>query len=221
MAFMFYCRIFFAHATIWYMIAWWLLLCRQYLRSFNSYQVICSHCKSSNSINALYNSACLSGLHLQAYYNPNKDRPNLTVMVNAPVARVLTDKTASGKLAAVGVEFFVDSKPYIANARHEVIISAGYVPSHQIFLLWLISVTPRLYLEVLSRPHKFLSFLVLDAGMFWKGWTSLSRLIFLESVRMFKNTAWSAWVGVGSSVVMYNGIALLKAATDTTRMNRA
>ena len=48
-------------------------------------------------------------------------------MVNAPVSRVLTDKTANGKIQAVGVEFCVDNKPHVANVRKEVIISAGYV----------------------------------------------------------------------------------------------
>lgn len=61
----------------------------------------------------------------QAFYIPNKDRPNLSVMVNATVYRVLTQQTGNGQLSAIGIEFDYDNQIYFVNAREEVILSAG------------------------------------------------------------------------------------------------
>ena len=63
----------------------------------------------------------------QAFYLPNKDRQNLTVLVEALVSRIITKDSDAG-LVAEGVEFIHHGKTYTANAK-EVIVCAGYVPS--------------------------------------------------------------------------------------------
>lgn len=54
------------------------------------------------------------------------DRPNLSVLVGASVRRVRMEKTGTGKLSAVGVEFMHGTQTYAVNAREEVILAAGY-----------------------------------------------------------------------------------------------
>lgn len=61
----------------------------------------------------------------QAFYLPNKDRPNLTVMVTAHVNKVLTEKMPNGDVRATGVAFEHDGNVQIAYAAREVVLSAG------------------------------------------------------------------------------------------------
>ncbi|TCD65746.1 hypothetical protein EIP91_002230 [Steccherinum ochraceum] len=70
-----------------------------------------------------------------AFYLPNKDRPNLVVLVEAPVGRVITDTASSGKIVARGVEFTHDGRQYTAKANKEVILSAGSPRSPQLLEL--------------------------------------------------------------------------------------
>lgn len=67
----------------------------------------------------------LTAVSPQAFYLPNKDRPNFNVLLHADVSRVLTKTTANTKLSAVGVEVVVDGKVYAVNATKEVILCAG------------------------------------------------------------------------------------------------
>ncbi|KAI0921212.1 hypothetical protein AcW2_006258 [Taiwanofungus camphoratus] len=87
-----------------------------------------------------------------AFYLPNKDRPNLTVLVSALVNRVLTETTGNGKLSAVGVEFEYDSKTYTVNARKEVVLSTGALKSPQI--LELSGIGDKEVLEKIEVPLK-------------------------------------------------------------------
>ena len=59
-----------------------------------------------------------------AYLEPVLDRPNLKVLVGAPVAKVVLEEK-SGSLVATGVEFIVDGKVHTTFAGCEVILSAG------------------------------------------------------------------------------------------------
>ena len=61
----------------------------------------------------------------QAYYLPNKDRSNLTVLAEALVTKVVTTVDAHGILTATGVEFEYGEKKHIVYVREEAIISAG------------------------------------------------------------------------------------------------
>ncbi|EKM52126.1 uncharacterized protein PHACADRAFT_212710 [Phanerochaete carnosa HHB-10118-sp] len=71
-----------------------------------------------------------------AYYLPNKDRKNLTVLVRALVSKILTEDGADGKLNAAGVEFiYDDTKTYVVHAKKEVILSAGTIKSPHILEL--------------------------------------------------------------------------------------
>ncbi|KZT05544.1 GMC oxidoreductase [Laetiporus sulphureus 93-53] len=70
-----------------------------------------------------------------AFYLPNKDRANLTVLTSASVNRMHTDTTMNGKLSAMGVEFLHGDKTYIVNAKKEVILSAGALKSPHILEL--------------------------------------------------------------------------------------
>lgn len=65
----------------------------------------------------------------QAFYLPNKDRPNFVVLLYAHVARVVLDPSADGsQYTATGVEFLHEGKQHTVHAKKEVIISAGRVP---------------------------------------------------------------------------------------------
>ncbi|OCH94550.1 alcohol oxidase [Obba rivulosa] len=70
-----------------------------------------------------------------AFYVPNKNRPNLTVLVSAIVSRIVTEHLSGGKLTATGVEFYHDEKPYVVHAKKEVIVTAGALKSPQILEL--------------------------------------------------------------------------------------
>lgn len=62
-----------------------------------------------------------------AYYLPNIERPNLKVLTNALVNKVLfaSRKRRKDPLTATGLCFTVDGKTYEAKAKREVIVSAG------------------------------------------------------------------------------------------------
>ncbi|TCD71169.1 hypothetical protein EIP91_012117 [Steccherinum ochraceum] len=70
-----------------------------------------------------------------AYYEPNKHRPNLTVLVNAHVVRVLTETASSGEVVATGVEFLREMERYSVNAGKEVILSSGTIKTPQVLEL--------------------------------------------------------------------------------------
>ncbi|EMD40394.1 hypothetical protein CERSUDRAFT_91114 [Gelatoporia subvermispora B] len=70
-----------------------------------------------------------------AYFIPNKNRPNLTVLVEATVKRIITHLVDNGQYTATGVEFLHSGKTYIASANKEVIVSAGALKSPQILEL--------------------------------------------------------------------------------------
>jgi len=66
----------------------------------------------------------------EAYIHPNLDRPNFRVEVRALVHRVVIE---NGR--ATGVEYRQPSGVTIANARREVIVSAGVIGSPQLLML--------------------------------------------------------------------------------------
>ncbi|KAL0952821.1 hypothetical protein HGRIS_007046 [Hohenbuehelia grisea] len=85
------------------------------------------------------------------YYLPNRDRPNLKVLTEAIVSRVLFDKAHSGPNAvATGVEFLNDGALHVVHARKEVILSAGAIKSPQI--LELSGIGRRDILEAIDIP---------------------------------------------------------------------
>jgi choline dehydrogenase-like flavoprotein len=62
----------------------------------------------------------------QAYYQPNKERSNLKVLVGAHVQRVQTEKDSGGNLKATAVEFTHGGKTCTVNVNKEVLLTAGY-----------------------------------------------------------------------------------------------
>ncbi|KAJ3540564.1 hypothetical protein NM688_g6209 [Phlebia brevispora] len=70
-----------------------------------------------------------------AYYLPNVDRPNLIILVNAHVRRVVTEQGSGENLTATGVEFEYEGKVHVAHAKSDVILSAGTLRSPQILEL--------------------------------------------------------------------------------------
>lgn len=61
----------------------------------------------------------------QAFYTPNKDRPNFNLLTAAQVQRVLLTKSSDGQVTATGVEFVNQGTKYIVHASREVIVSCG------------------------------------------------------------------------------------------------
>jgi choline dehydrogenase len=66
----------------------------------------------------------------QAYLEPARVRPNLTLALNAQVARLLFD----GK-RCIGVEYIQDGETKIAYANQEVIVSSGAIESPKLLML--------------------------------------------------------------------------------------
>jgi choline dehydrogenase-like flavoprotein len=60
----------------------------------------------------------------QAYYEPNAQRNNLTILTAAQATKVVLEATDTGVLAT-GVEFVYEKNRYVAKATREVILSAG------------------------------------------------------------------------------------------------
>ncbi|KAJ3512055.1 hypothetical protein NLJ89_g3742 [Agrocybe chaxingu] len=72
-----------------------------------------------------------------SYLVPNLARPNLNVLTEALVSRVLLAdaKDADGNLTATGVEFVVNGETYIAKSNKEVLVSAGAINTPKILEL--------------------------------------------------------------------------------------
>lgn len=71
-----------------------------------------------------------------AYFLPAQDRPNLTVLTNATVARIIfNDTSENDKLTASGVEFISNQQTFNVGAKREVILSAGAIQSPKILEL--------------------------------------------------------------------------------------
>lgn len=88
-----------------------------------------------------------------AYYAPNAERPNLQVLTDALVNKVLfasTDRRQRQPLTATGLSFTADGKEYVAKAKREVILSAGAFQSPQ--LLELSGIGSKSILEPLGIP---------------------------------------------------------------------
>ena len=69
---------------------------------------------------------------------PNKDRPNLTVLVAAHVNRVVPSMGTASSFIAEGVEFEHEGQTYIARAAKEVILSAGSVTLCGDIVVWML-----------------------------------------------------------------------------------
>ena len=61
----------------------------------------------------------------QAYYLPNKDRPNLAVLVAARVNRILPSSDGGLVFSAERVEFEYGGELHTVRAKKEIILSAG------------------------------------------------------------------------------------------------
>lgn len=68
----------------------------------------------------------------KAFLVPAKDRPNLYVIKHAHVTKVIVDEETK---RATGVQFITNNIKMMANAKKEVVISAGAVGTPQILLL--------------------------------------------------------------------------------------
>ncbi|KAH9850810.1 GMC oxidoreductase [Lenzites betulinus] len=70
-----------------------------------------------------------------AFYLPNRDRPNLTVLVSSHVNRVLPASHDESQFVAESVEFEYKGDVYTVNANKEVILSTGALKSPQVLEL--------------------------------------------------------------------------------------
>ncbi len=87
-----------------------------------------------------------------AFIEPNIGRPNLHVLVNAHVTRILFSSSSPSNLTATGVEFVWanNNRTYQVSASREVILSAGSINSPQ--LLMLSGIGPRDHLQSFGIP---------------------------------------------------------------------
>ncbi|KAI0737717.1 GMC oxidoreductase [Daedaleopsis nitida] len=69
------------------------------------------------------------------YLAPAINRPNLKILTEAYVTKVLLSKGTEGQVVATGVEFEHGGKIHVVNARKEVLLSAGGIKSPQILEL--------------------------------------------------------------------------------------
>ncbi|KAJ7772393.1 hypothetical protein B0H16DRAFT_1409752 [Mycena metata] len=70
-----------------------------------------------------------------SYYRPNAARPNLQVMVNATVSRILWGKSKNGKAVATGVEYINAAGEKLTVSGDRVILSAGVFGTPQVLEL--------------------------------------------------------------------------------------
>lgn len=71
-----------------------------------------------------------------AFYAPNKNRKNLSVLTDALVSKINFNKNGStGEVSAAGVNFIVGERNYSVKTNKEVIICAGVIQSPQILEL--------------------------------------------------------------------------------------
>jgi len=63
---------------------------------------------------------------LQAFFLPNHERPNFSVLVEANVNKLVFADEEAGDWVAKGVEFRHDGGTYTVEATKEVIVAAGY-----------------------------------------------------------------------------------------------
>ena len=82
-----------------------------------------------------------------AFVEVNIARPNLHVLLNAHVTRILFQESSQ---IATGVEFIRDNKTYQVSATREVILSAGSINSPQILMLS--GIGPNEHLSQLGIP---------------------------------------------------------------------
>ncbi|KAJ7264152.1 alcohol oxidase [Mycena rebaudengoi] len=88
---------------------------------------------SPNSLDAANNTRCSAAC---AYYTPFQNRPNLVVITNATVTRILWNKSKAGsKLEASGVEYLVNNQTKTVSVSQEVILSAGTIGSPKVLEL--------------------------------------------------------------------------------------
>ncbi|KAJ7769991.1 alcohol oxidase [Mycena metata] len=85
-----------------------------------------------NSLDAANNTRCSAA---RAYYTPFANRPNLVVITNATVSRILWANQGSGKLTANGVEYIVNNRTQTVGLSKEVIVSAGTIGSPKVLEL--------------------------------------------------------------------------------------
>ena len=71
----------------------------------------------------------------QAYYEPNKEKPNLVVLAGAHVTRILFNTLAnkSGNLVPSGAQYLKDGQLHTISAKGEVLLCAGKYPCDLIF----------------------------------------------------------------------------------------
>ncbi|KAJ7046394.1 hypothetical protein C8F04DRAFT_1387926 [Mycena alexandri] len=70
-----------------------------------------------------------------SYYQPNAGRPNLHVMVNSTVSRILWGKSKNGKVVATGVEYINLAGEKLTVSGDRVILSAGVYGTPQVLEL--------------------------------------------------------------------------------------
>ncbi|KAJ7464159.1 alcohol oxidase [Mycena latifolia] len=88
-----------------------------------------------NSIDAANNTRCSAAC---AYYTPFANRPNLVVITNATVSRILWAKPTGGanaNLTASGVEYIANNRTETITFSKEVILSAGTIGSPKVLEL--------------------------------------------------------------------------------------
>ncbi|XP_066908359.1 glucose dehydrogenase [FAD, quinone] isoform X2 [Halyomorpha halys] len=83
----------------------------------------------------------------KAFLRPVKNRPNLHVMLNSTVTKILINQT---KKEAYGVEVFTNGRLETFLAKNEIVVSAGAVNSPQILLLS--GIGPEAELRALGIP---------------------------------------------------------------------
>ncbi|ORX92493.1 hypothetical protein BCR34DRAFT_254059 [Clohesyomyces aquaticus] len=71
----------------------------------------------------------------RAYYEPNAERANLSLLTEALVTRVEFEKSGSGNATATGVKVSVNGNEHTIKAKREVIVCGGVVNSPQILEL--------------------------------------------------------------------------------------
>ncbi|KAJ3572934.1 hypothetical protein NP233_g2760 [Leucocoprinus birnbaumii] len=89
-----------------------------------------------------------------AYYEPNKHRKNLTVIVGAHVSRIQLNTSSPGNPVAEGVEYQTNGEKHLVFAAKEVVLAAGAIQTPQILELSGNTIQVRLLAALLNDAMK-------------------------------------------------------------------
>jgi len=120
-----------------------------------------------------------------AYFTPVASRPNLTVILNAAVSRIVWKNiTSSGNIIAAGVEYIQGGQTFVVSVEREVVVSAGTIGTPKVLELSGVGNTTYV-LSIRQKPQRakpFAGFFLLQALSLFLVFQLLGRILQVRSL---------------------------------------